>query len=162
MARQTASSDGNPNKLEEDVIYVGVLVTAAKVKSKSAQYPEDQIQIDWEMRQGAKQRDWLSLKLGMNKSTGQPSKLRQLLNALAEKPKDAELWFDADTLEWGYDLEGDDETPAYAVLTPGMVVSFKGELREGKYKVTRYAAPAKAKAKSKATPVDVDPDEIPF
>jgi hypothetical protein len=165
MTRITPATDGNPNNMEEDSLYQGVLSSAKKVKSKNAQYPEDQIEVDWELRQGVKQRDWLSLRLGIQAATKQPSKLRQLLNALAEKPKDAELWFDADTLEWGYDLDGDDETPAYAKLTAGMLVNFKGELRDNRYKITRYAAVSNGqtkKRKSASPPVDVDPGEIPF
>ena len=171
MARLTASADGNPNGLEEDAVYRGVLVTAKKVKSKNPQYPEDQIEVDWELNQGVTQRDWLAIRLGVSQSTKLPSKLRQMLNACAERPKDVELWFDPDTLEWGYDVDADDSGP-YANLTPGMVVNFKGELRDDKYKITRYVAAGngQAKAKSKAKPkpeaplevVDVDPDEIPF
>ncbi len=184
MSRITPASDGNPNNLEEDVAYQGVLVSAKVAKSKNPQYPDDQIEVDWELRQGVKQRDWLPIKVGIQAATKQPSKLRQLLNACAEKPKDAELWFDADTLEWGYDLEGADDTPAYAKLTAGMLVNFKGELRDSRYKITRYSAMSNGQAKAKAAggaresralsgarpatsapasvPVDVDPEEVPF
>jgi hypothetical protein len=147
MTRTTSASDGNPNHLEEDVLYPGVLVSAKRVKSKNPAYPNDQIEVDWEMRQGAKQRDWLGISVRIVKATGQPTKLRQLLNALAEKSKEDELWFDADTLEWGYDMDGDDTTPAYAVLTPGMTLTFKGDIVDGRYKITGYKAAANGKKK---------------
>ncbi len=149
MTRQTAPSGGYDG--EDDELYTGVLVSAKIEKSKNPAYPDDQLHVVWEAKQGAKVSDYLSLKLGNNASTGAPSKLRQMLNALGEREKGEELWFDSDTLEWGYDLDGDDTTPAYAVLTPGMTAQFKGENRPGKdggnfYKITGYRAP-KAKKK---------------
>lgn len=129
--------------LEDDSTYQGVLVTAKKAKSNKEGYP-DQVVIEWELRQGAILKDYIGLSLGLG-PTKQPSKLRQLLNALAEKPKDEEVWFDVDTLEWGYDMNGEDSTPAYAVLRPGMLVMFKGENRKTAtgtfYKITGYKAP---------------------
>jgi hypothetical protein len=110
---------------EDDEWYTAVLLSAKKAKSKIEGYSE-QIEVDWETKQGGKMRDWLAIFVGVKKN-GQVAILRQLLNALAEKGKDEELWFDADTLEWGYDLDGDDTTPAFAVLTPGMALQFKGE-----------------------------------
>jgi hypothetical protein len=150
MTRLTPTSGGYDG--EDDELYTGVLVSAKIEKSKNAQYPDDQLHVVWEARAGAKADDYLSLKLGNNASTGAPSKLRQMLNALAEHDKADELWFDPDTLEWGYDLDGEDETPAYAKLTPGMTAQFKGENRPSKngsgtfYKITGYRAP-KAKRK---------------
>jgi hypothetical protein len=135
MTRTTAAADAGFQG-EDDELYYGVLVYAKFVKSKIDGYA-DQIEVEWELRQGAKVRDWPSVAVGQ-RSDGTIAKLRQMLNALAEKAKDAELWFDADTLEWGYDLDGDDTTPAYAKLTPGMVVSFKGEMRKDKQGVMRY------------------------
>jgi hypothetical protein len=129
--------------LEDDSVYQGVLLTAKKAPSNKEGYP-DQVVIEWELRQGAILKDYIGLSLGLT-AAKQPSKLRQLLNALAEKPKDAEVWFDVDTLEWGYDMNGEDSTPAYARLTPGMAVMFKGENRKTDkgtfYKVTGYKAP---------------------
>jgi hypothetical protein len=148
MARITPG--GSPNLgLEDDQLYQGVLLTAKFSKSNKPEYP-DQVLIEWELRQGVKLRDYIGLSLGLQAATKKPSKLRQLLNALAEKPADDELWFDADTMEWGYDLDGDDSTPAYAALTPGMVVQFKGENRKTDkgtfYKVTGYKAPKGSRA----------------
>lgn len=161
MARTTAASDGNPNGLEEDVPYSGVLLSAKVAKSKKEGYP-DQIEVDWELKQGAKQRDWLGISLGISKATGLPSKLRQALNAMAEHAKDADLWFDPETLEWGYDMEKND-SPAYAKLAPGMAVAFKGLIVDGRYKITRYSAlDGGSKRQRKTVPVDVDPDDIPF
>lgn len=158
--------------LEDDKLYVGTLHSKPKIeKSTNPQYPDDRLVVDWALNMdGGTVRDWLSLKLGVNATNGQPSKLRSMLNAIAEKPKDAELWFDPETLEWGYDLDGDDTTPAYAKLTPGLQVTFKGENRKksnggSRYAITGYKTPAKRQPKlvaADAEPVDVDPNEIPF
>lgn len=135
--------------LEDDQQYVGVLVSAKVVKSKIEGW-QPQLEVDWELRQGAKLRDWLGL--GLTLPNKQPTKMRELLNAIAEKPKGEDLWWDADTLEWGYDVDGVDTTPAYAKLTPGMTVSFVGENRKDKagvkrYKVTGYRSPGNGKVK---------------
>ncbi len=169
---RTTSTSAQDFGLKDDELYQGVLVSAAFVKSKKPDYP-DQILCKWELRQGAVLFDYVGISLGITAGTKQPSRLRQLLNALAEKDKSAELWFDPATLEWGYDLDGDDSTPAYAVLTPGMLVMFKGENRKGndgvtRYKVTGYKQPTTRKPKQRPSPtpdpevVDVDPAEIPF
>ncbi len=139
----TTKAPPPPDDVEDDEYYRGVLISAKKVKSTNPQYPDDQIEVVWEGRQGWKPKDWIAIRLGVNASTGSPSRLRQLLNAAAEKPKDTELWFDAETLEWGYDLDGDDSTPAFAKLEPGkIVIMFKGDVRDGKagkiYKFTGY------------------------
>ena len=125
MSRTTASTGGGVElNLEDDAPYLGVLVSAAIEKSKNPAYPDDRLKVVWEAKQGATVFDWLSIKLGEMPGGGY-AKLRQLLNALAEKPKDAEVWFDAATLEWGYDMAAG--SPAFAVLTPGMAVTFRGE-----------------------------------
>ncbi len=133
--------------LEDDEVYRGVLVSAEKVKSRfedALGKPKWQIKSVWELRQGAKLTDWCDITVSMGPGNV-PSKLRQMLNALGEKGKGEELWFDTDTLEWGYDLDGDDSTPAFANLRPGLVVSFIGENREDskgvkRYKITGYRA----------------------
>lgn len=147
MARITQSAGPD---LNDDELYTGVLVSAKFAKSTKDGYA-DQVEVQWELRQGGMLKDWPSVSLGTT-TNGTPSRLRQLLNALVEKPKDEELWFDPDTLEWGYDLDGEDTTPAYAVLKPGLVVSFKGENRKNakgelRYKITGYRAPANGKLK---------------
>lgn len=185
MARTTPSTVVDLG-LEDDEPYVGLLVSAEFKKSNKADYP-DQVLVKWELRQGGILWDYIGISLGLQAATKQPSKLRQLLNALAERPKDAEVWFDGGTLEWGYDL-GSAVSPAYAVLTPGMAVTFKGEKRKSgdgtmRYKVTGYKTLNGAKPKERyamtaeetqaaqraaererlaAMPIDVDPDEIPF
>lgn len=150
---RTKPSNGSGPDLEDDELYRGVLVRAKKIRSKIEGYA-DQIEVEWELKQGAKLRDWPSVAVGMQRD-GTIAKLRQMLNALGERDKGEELWFDADTLEWGYDLDGDDTTPAYAKLTPGMVVMFRGENvlkptadnpKRSVYKITSYrSAAAKAK-----------------
>ncbi len=132
---------------EDDELYTGVLVSAELVTSKLHPDWLQQLQVEWEARQGATLRDWLPQKPSSN---GNGLRLVNMLNALGEKEKDTELWFDPDTLEWGYDLDGDDSTPAYAVLTPGMALQFKGESVKkngaSRYRITGYRAP-KAKKK---------------
>ena len=148
MAR-TRPSTATSGDWEDDELYRGVLVSAKIEKSKNPQYPDDQLKVEWEGRQGAKVTDYLGIKLGIGANG--PSKLRQLLNGIAEKDKLDEVWFDADTLEWGYDLDGDDSTPAFAQLRPGLVVQFRGENKpsskgEGTYyKITGYKGPGKVK-----------------
>ncbi len=136
MSRTKAGAAPVDLELEDDEIYRGVLVYAKRVKSKKEGW-SDQIEVEWELRQGAKLRDWMAIYVGLRKD-GSVAKLQQMLNALGEKGKGEELWFDADTLEWGYDLDGDDSTPAFAKLAPGLVVSFVGENRPDKNKVMRY------------------------
>ena len=145
MTRQTAS-ESKPLPFEDDEYYKATLKAFKIEASKNPKYPDDQLKV--ELMHGEHSfGDYLGLKLGM-RSDGSIAKLRQLLNALAERPKDEELWFDPDTLEWGYDL-ADDSTPAHAKLTVGMAVMFKGERRQsnGKsfYRVTGYKSAAKAK-----------------
>jgi hypothetical protein len=153
--------------LEDDQLYRAVLVRFSIAKSKNPAYPDDRLEVELEGKQGLKMRDWIGLKLG-ERSDGSVSKLRQLLNALAEKPKDAEVWFDPSSFEWGYDMR--EGSAAYATLTPGMVLNFKGEnQKKGDktyYRITGYRAASNNKRKAKAEPVeppvDVDPEEIPF
>lgn len=125
-----------------------------------------QLVVEWDLGRGdgIPLRDWIGLTLNPT-AAGIRSKLHRLLNALAEKPADTEVWWDPDTLEWGYDLA--DGTPAYAKLTEGMTIILKGE--NGKndkgqalFRVTGYRPAAKAKgATTPPVPVDVDPDEVP-
>ena len=141
-------SDNPPIDLEDDEWYRAVLVSAKRAPSKKEGY-KDQIEVEWEGRQGLKLRDWIAIAVGQTKD-GTPSRLRQLLNALAEKPRAEELWFDPDSLEWGYDLEGDDSTRPEAKITEGMVVLFTGSTREingkDRYRISGYkSAGAKAK-----------------
>jgi hypothetical protein len=138
---------GDSLALDDDQTYQGVLISAKVAPSKVEGW-KPQLEVEWELRQGAKLRDWIGL--GLTLPNSQPTKLRLLLNALGEKPKDEELWFDPDTLEWGYDLDGDDSTPAYAALRPGLVVMFKGENRANPkggsyYRITGYRSPTKVK-----------------
>ena len=136
------------------------------------------LQLDWEIEDGTDLRDWISLKLGKVKAGG-VSKLRQLLNALSDKPADTEVsFFDTETLEWGYDGA---DGPAHNQLVEGLEVIFLGEhgtKADGgnKFSIRKYKSPRKparaaaaapagkpdhaAAARRKLTPSD--DDEIPF
>jgi len=130
-------------ELKEDEPYLAVLASAKVVPSKKEGWA-DQVELDWELRQGGKLRDWVGYSLTAKDK--KPTKMRQLLNAIAEKPKGTDCWFDSETLEWGYDLE--DGSPAYAALNAcvGMVVEFRGEIVNDRYRVTSYrTAPGKGK-----------------
>ena len=166
MGRTTSVA---PAKLNDDEPYIGVLVSAKVVPSKTEGWA-DQLEVDFELRQGGAQRDWLPLNL--TTKAGTPSKLRQLLNAIAEQPKDTACWWDPDTLEWGYDVDTADSA-AYAQVNKcvGMMVQFRGENRKNKVGVMRYNIAAykmapgtnrKPKPEAPLEVVDVDPDEISF
>jgi hypothetical protein len=122
--------------LKDEEPYLGVLAGVKNVKSKKEGW-SDQLEIDFELRQGGKLRDWMGY--GLTTKDKKPSRLRQLLNAIAEKPKATDCWFDADTLEWGYDLLNDKD-PAYSRLSAcvGMVVEFRGEIVNDRYRVVSY------------------------
>ncbi len=135
MTRQT--SEQGP-ELVDDEPYIGVLLSAKVVPSKQEGWAP-QIEVDFELRQGGKQRDWVPTYLN-TKAKG-PSTLRQLLNAIAQRPKDDELWFDPETLEWGYDLEDDSSAPFLALhKAVGMAVQFRGEkpAKDKRYRITSY------------------------
>lgn len=120
---------------------------------------EKRLVLDWELVDlGGSVRDYLNLKLGRQQS-GQVSKLRQLLNALAERSETAEIaWFNDDEgdeagenpLCWGYEGSGVPERRLHA----GIEVSVRGKLVERsdgqgrRYQVEVYesasAAPAPA------------------
>ena len=134
MTRTTAAPPGP--QLNDDEFYLGALKPGFKIEKSKVEGWDPQLMVEWELKQGATIRDYISLRLG-TATNGKPAKLRQLLNALAEKPKDAELWFDSDTLEWGYDMAP--EAPAWGVLTEGLAVQFRGALRPaGKDGIRRY------------------------
>lgn len=152
--------------LEDDEAYKGIL---RKPKDQqgwftkgSAEYGgEDRLTIDWELEDGDTLRDWISLRLGKQQN-GTVSKLRMLLNALSDKPRDAEIkWFDSDTLEWSYD--GD---KPFNKISEGMEVLFRGiqgTKQDGnrKFTIQKYAAPSTARASGRKTK-PVSDDEIPF
>src|SRR5205809_976461 len=109
MTRITPSS-GNAidlTQLDDDEPYKGVIR-----KPKDGWYSEgseqygggQRLTIDFELEDGVSTvRDWISLRLGKQQN-GTVSKLRMLLNALSQKPRDTEVkWFESETLEWGYD-----------------------------------------------------------
>ena len=137
--------------LEDDHPYRGILHKPAEgwLQLGDPKYGDaKRLVVEWEISNGKTVRDWMSQSVGMT-AANKPSKLRQLLNALAENPTDAELWWDPDSLEWGYDLERDD-SPAYAQLAEGMAVVFKGENRKNQkgqptYRITGYKSAAKSK-----------------
>lgn len=131
MTRQTSIF----SDLKEDEPYLAVLVAAKVVPSKKEGWAP-QIEIDWELRQGGKLRDWVGF--GLTSKDKKPTKMRMLLNALAEKPKATDCWFDPDTLEWGYDMEEDSRPEASLIKCVGLVVEFRGEIVNERYRVTSY------------------------
>ena len=138
MTRQTSS--GEPDLgLEDEEPYIGVILSA-KVVPPTKLHPDwsPSVEVDFELRQGGKLRDWVPTYL--NVKGGGPSKLRQLCNAIAGEPKDAEMWFDPDTLEWGYDLDSE-TSAAYLTLIKavGLPVQFRGETpKDKRYRITSY------------------------
>ena len=138
-----------------------MLLSAKVVPSKKEGWAP-QVEIDFELRQGGKQRDWLGF--GLTDKSNRPTKTRQLLNAIAEMPKATHCWFDADTLEWGYDLATGSAPYSKLSACAGMVVEFRGEIVNDRYRITGYrtAPGAAVKPAADPIPVDVDPDEIPF
>jgi hypothetical protein len=68
--------------------------------------PERRIIVDWELIDaGGSVRDWLGCRLGQQ-HTGQVSKLRRMLNALADEPESTAIdWFDDESGEWAYEGE---------------------------------------------------------
>ena len=112
--------------------------------------------------------DWFGLTLN-NQGNGQISKLRQLLNAIAQRPKDTPIqWFDDDDNSWSYDGVNPD-----CALTIGLEVILRGESRDRKdgqgrrFAITSYQA-AKSEKKQKPkpqvrpAPVDDDDEDAPF
>jgi len=165
MPRITPSSGStiDLSQLEDDEPYKGVLKKPKEgwFSKGSAEYGgEDRLTIDWEIGGDDTIRDWISLRLGKQQN-GTVSKLRMLLNALSDKPRDTEVkWFDSDTLEWSYDSE-----QAFNKLSEGMEVVFRGVQgvkQDGnrKYTIQKYSSPAKAKATSKKKVAD--DEEVPF
>lgn len=85
------------------------------------------LQIDWAFDPDAlfTTRDYVGLRLG-RQTSGQVSKLRSLLNALAHKPEATEIsWFDDESLEWSYD-----GTTPFARLEEGLEVIVRGKIVE--------------------------------
>ncbi len=166
MPRITPNS-GTPidlSQLEDDEAYKGTLHKPKDgwYSKGSAEYGgEDRLTVDWEISELETIRDWISLRLGKQQN-GTVSKLRMLLNALSDKPRDTEIkWFDSDTLEWSYDGE-----KAFNKITEGVEVLFrgvKGKKADGttdKFTIQKYGSVAtknKPASKAKATT-----DEPPF
>lgn len=94
----------------------------------SAEYGgENRLVVDWSFVDDPDFtiRDWIGLRLGRQQS-GQVSKLRMLLNAVAHKPKAEDIsWFDDESLEWSYD-----GNKSYAKLSEGLEVIIRGEVTE--------------------------------
>jgi hypothetical protein len=163
MPRITPSSGStiDLSSLEDDEPYKGILKQPKEgwFSKGSAEYgAEDRLTVDWQLEDGDDTiRDWISLRLGKQQN-GTVSKLRMLLNALSDKPRDTEVkWFDSDTLEWSY--EGD---KPFNKITEGMEVVFRGVhglKQDGnrKFTIQKYQAPkARSTAKVKKA------DEVPF
>jgi hypothetical protein len=172
MARITPSSGSTLDltALDDDEPYRGILrkpkdgwFSEGDLQYSKTGVPERRLTVDWEIENGETIRDWIGLRLGINNKNGQVSKLRMLLNALSEKPRDTWLWFDPETLEWGYD---EAQKVADNKLIEGMEVVFrgvKGKKQDGKtdkYTVQKYQAPkAKAAGKNK---LKADDGAAPF
>lgn len=167
MARITPSSGSNFDLtiLEDDEPYKGVLRKPKGdngwlTKGAPEYGGEDRLTIDWELEDGVQTvRDWVSLRLGKQQN-GTVSKLRMLLNALSDKPRDTEIkWFESETLEWGYD----DSNKPFNVISEGMEVIFRGvhgtkQDGTGKFTIQKYQAPkAKTAAKGKIAKADEEP-----
>ena len=171
MPRITPTSgSGIIHPLEDDEPYVGSLSwptdgpwSESTLNGKTS----TQLTVDWVCEDGNRVRDWIGLRLGKSSKTGQVSKLRMLLNSLADKPRDTPVsFFDTDTLEWGYD-----DNKAFAKLREGLVVVFRGingKKVDGsdKFTVQKYQAPkqrgAAATGAARVRPSSNDDDEIPF
>jgi hypothetical protein len=163
MARITPNSGSTLDLtvLEDLEPYKGILTKPKDgwYSKGAAEYGgEDRLTIDWQLEDGENLRDWISLRLGKQQN-GTVSKLRMLLNALSDKPRDSEVkWFDSETMEWGYD-----DKP-FNVIAEGMEVVFRGihgtkQDGSGKFTITQYQAPkAKAAGKAKVSKAD----EVPF
>lgn len=100
-------------------------------------------------------RDWISMRLGRQQN-GQVSKLRMLLNAIAQQPEATEIaWFDDESLEWSYD--GDS---AFAKVEEGFEVIVRGKVTEKqtdqgpkrRYAINAYQPATDEKPKPKAAP----------
>jgi hypothetical protein len=173
MARITPASNVQVVSLEEDQPYK---VTLKAIDIYNGEYkgkPQSKLQLDWEFDDSSSIRDWLYLKLGTSK--GVPSKLRQLLNALQDRPAlDEVSFFDDETYEWGY--QGG-SGPADNRLTAGMQVVIRGaevQRQDGsrrwtiqKYQMVKRqkAAAAKPKLVVPVAPdkfLDPDDEDIPF
>lgn len=172
MERVTASSGSaiDVGQFEDHEPYKGTL-KKIDFTTGSAEYGSEQrLTLDWELENGDNVRDWISLRLGKQQN-GTVSKLRQLLNALSEKPADTQVeWFDPDSLEWSYEKNG----AAFNKLAVGAVVIFRGKRGvkadgSAKFTVNVYQMPKKAaaaaagngSAKAKLKPAGND-EAIPF
>src|SRR5258707_13663330 len=118
MTRQTASTNGFSGK--DDFPYQATLVKPENgwLQESDGQYGKRmQLVVDFEV-DGETVRDWFGLTLKPTPG-GEESKLRRLLNALAEKTDDEEPWWETSSLEWGYD-HSSGNTPAYAHIEAGL------------------------------------------
>jgi hypothetical protein len=157
VSQITAPSAGGPAQLEDYEPYRAWL-RRIDFEVGSAEYgSQRRIVVDWALSENPDDtttiRDWISLRLGRQQS-GQVSKLRALLNALAGKPETEEVaYFNDDggdnngnhPLCWGYVLTG----PPYNRLTEGTEVVFRGKHGkksdgQPKFTITTYQAPKKS------------------
>ena len=178
MARITPkSSDFSISGLEDHEAYTATLKDIDWATSDEKYGGECRLVLDWDLEgQEYSVRDWVGLRLGKQQS-GQVSKLRALLNAIAGKPEATEVaWFDDDSTEWSYD----GATP-YGKLQPGVCeVIIRGtnvpkEDGTSRFSVKVYQAIKAQKATAPKIPVlaggrseaqvaadEVDDDQIPF
>ncbi len=163
MARITASQNGID--LDQLRDYDAYLVQLKEIgwSNGAPQYGgEKRLEVTWERVDGVGNgteetfRDWLSLRLGRQQS-GQVSKLRMLLNALAGQPETVDIaWFEDEELTWSYDGQN-----PYARLSEGLQVVVRGKVElkaDGsgrRFRITTYqpAGPAPPE------PASADPHE---
>jgi hypothetical protein len=105
-----------------------VFIRKTDFEASSAEYGgEKRLVIDWAFADDPDftVRDWVSLRLGRQQS-GQVSKLRMILNAVAHKPKAEDIaWFDDEDLTWSYDGEH-----VACKLSEGLEAIIRGEVTE--------------------------------
>lgn len=121
-------SDGTYVELKDHEPYRVHLAELPKLTTGSAEFGgQPRLEFSWQLNDGEPDdtiKDWVGLKLGQN-SSGEVSKLRQLLNVLVGKHESTPIaWFnsDLDKLEWSYD-----GISPHMKLTEGLAVIIRGK-----------------------------------
>lgn len=169
MARITPSTGTFDIEAFEDMEPYKVRIKAFNIaENDHPQYgKQKRLEVTWELLDDpdSAPRDWMSLKLGKNQE-GQVSKLRMLLNALGNRPKDAEIaWFDDATYEWSYEPDG----APFSKISEGQEVILRGESvmkKDGSGRVFRIKTyQSEVSRKRKPVPANVgatEDSEPPF
>ena len=167
MARITQGSTIDFSLLEDQEPYkVRLKEVVGIVESVYQGKKSRRLEVTWEMADDSDVtlKDWLGVTLNPM-ADGRVSKLRQLLNAIAQRPKDTQVsWFDDEDYSWSYDGDTPDCT-----LTVGLEAVMRGESRErsdgqGKrFSITSYqSAKSEKKSRPRPRPATEDDDEAPF